>query len=216
MNQEKSNQEVKIKEDSVETTKEQSKAEEVKENKKSDTKKKVKKGISIGLYGFFGAILVFLLVITGSLCVQKFIQKKPVPMFAGRATLLVVTGSMNGTINEGDLIVIKKSKDFKTGDIITFMPDGGKVPVTHRIVDIDAEGLFITKGDANPSRDTEHISKDQIIGKYVTRIKGVCVFFQWLKKEGGFIYILSGAIILGGGCYLLVSKPSKEKEKEGE
>ena len=38
-------------------------------------------------------------------------------------------------------------------------------PTTHRIVDVDEEGKFITKGDANEDPDYRRITAAEILGK---------------------------------------------------
>ena len=78
---------------------------------KKDIKKIVNKvftGIMIGIT----AVLVF---VVGWLCVDKYICKATVPSFMGYSSLTVATGSMSGTIEQGDFIIVKK-EDIKDGE----------------------------------------------------------------------------------------------------
>ena len=67
---------------------------------------------------------------------------------------------MADEINAGDWIIVKKQKNFKTGEVVTFMQDGEFI--THRIIQAYND-TFITKGDANNTKDAP-INKDQIVG----------------------------------------------------
>lgn len=74
--------------------------------------------------GILWAFLGILVVITAWLAVDKFVRKSPVPSFCGYSLLTVQTGSMSGTIEIGDMVLIRKSDDFEIGDVIIFLfPD---------------------------------------------------------------------------------------------
>ena len=79
----------------------------------------------------------------------------------------VMTGSMETGIHSGDYILVKKSSNYKKGDVITYMKDGNYI--THRIVKIE-NNKIITKGDANNVED-EAIEKEDIVGKYIFKSK---------------------------------------------
>lgn len=85
-------------------------------------------------------------------------------LFFGYSKLNVVSGSMSPTINVGDMILIKESKNYDVGDIITFKEDDSFV--THRIVKKESNG-FVTKGDFNNKNDNSIVTNDKIIGKVV-------------------------------------------------
>lgn len=93
----------------------------------------------------------------------------------------IATGSMVPYLNINDYILVKKSNDYKEGDVITYT--SGETYVTHRIVSITDENI-VTKGDANNTMD-EPITKDNIIGKVVLK-------FGFL---GFIIYLFSKPII---------------------
>ena len=149
--------------------------------------------------------IVFLLMIVplSSILIQKHIKKLPVPMFLGYAYMKVNTGSMNGTINEGDMIIVKKTNDYSLGDVVTYIEENGKVAVTHRIVNYGPQdGMYITKGDANLSEDVLPITSEQIVGKVIYVIPKVGLFCDWFIHEGGFIYALAMITVVVAGVYL--------------
>ena len=178
------------------------------DGKKPTSKAKRVTGIvflSLGL-----AVVVFLFTVAVTLAVDKFVKKKPVPAFCGISTLIVQTGSMSGTIDEGDLIIVKRRDDYRVGDIITFMPEYASVPTTHRIVRIQ-DGKFYTKGDANNAEDTRPITKDNIVGKVVGTVPHVGLFFRWIKDDFGWAYIVAvAAVVVSGVIFYKVFAAKKE------
>ena len=170
------------------------------------------------VFGWIGTGFLTLLVVMASwLCFDKFVLKHRVPSIFGYSSLMVATGSMSGTIEEGDLIIIKDTGDYKIGDIVTFFQDGDDIPTTHRIVnykDIDGVRYWKTRGDANNSYDKRSITSDEIIGEVVLVIPYVGTFIDWAVEGGGLIYIIGIFLILGLGIYIIKGNDDEEEEEE--
>lgn len=79
----------------------------------------------------------------------------------------VMTGSMEPNIHVGDYLLVKKCKEYKEKDIVTFKKDG--YYITHRIIKVNKDTI-ITKGDANNIAD-EETNKSNIVGKYIFKNK---------------------------------------------
>lgn len=179
-----------------------------------------KKAFPFVIWGLFIAVLL----LTLWLAFDKYILKAPVPSVFGYATLTIETGSMNGTsvmvegdepvqVSIGDLILIKKTNDYKIGDVITFLHSGEQIPTTHRIIGLTNDG-FITKGDANNTKDILPVSKDEVIGEVVGHYPKLGKFASWVKDEG-WIYIAGALAILAIGS-LLIKITSDDDEPEAE
>ncbi len=157
------------------------------------------------------AILIFLIIVVSVLAFDKFVKKSIVPSCFGFSALTVETGSMQGTIDEGDLIIIKKTDDYKIGDIITYLGEGDTIPTTHRIVNYNSDGTFVTKGDANNASDQDWVLKEMIVGEVVSVIPNVGTFGKWVREEG-WIYIIAGLGILVVGLLLVKYLSDDETE----
>ena len=182
-----------------------------------DTKEEVVKEKSMvkKVFGWIGTgFLTLLVVIASWLCFDKFVLKHRVPSIFGYSSLMVATGSMSGTIEEGDLIIIRDTDDYKIGDIVTFFQDGDEIPTTHRIYNIDEDGKWLTRGDANNSYDKRAITSDEIIGEVVLVIPYVGTFIDWAVEGGGLIYIIGIFLILGLGIYIIKGDDDDEEEEE--
>lgn len=109
------------------------------------------------------SILLVMLAISFYSWVQINVLHKPYSEFMGYSVFEVVTGSMSGTIEINDYIVVKNDKNLHLKDIITFRDNNALV--THRVVELK-ENSIITRGDANNSDDVE-ITYNDVIGKVV-------------------------------------------------
>ncbi len=134
------------------------------------------------LKAIFWIILVFIATYSTIIIFQKIIWKNKTPSFFGYKNFIVLTGSMEPTLNIGDIVFVKETTDIKEQDIVSFKINNAVI--THRIVEIKKENeknIYITKGDANSGNDIEALSIRDIEGKYRFKIPflgNVILFFQ--------------------------------------
>ena len=167
----------------------------------------------LGIIGY--SILALIITVFVWLGIDKFILKSPVPSIFGYATLTVETGSMESTLNIGDLIVIKETDDYKIGDIVTYIREGDKIPTTHRIIYYVGEDAYTTKGDANNSNDIDDVKKDMIIGEVVKVFPKAGLFSKWIKAEG-WIYIVAILVLVVIGLLVLNAEEDGESNEESK
>ncbi len=172
---------------------------------------------------FFAALLAIcaaLLVITAWLAVDKFLLKSKIPSVAGYSVLVVGSGSMESTIMEGDLILIKDTGDYKIGDIITFFQEGDTIPTTHRIVLYDETGderAYITRGDYTGEQDRKSVAEENIVGEVVATWHMLGLLLGWVTKGGGAVFVITVLVILALGIFLIKDESSRQlylKKKE--
>ena len=102
----------------------------------------------------FLIICIPILIINLIIIIKGNMNPDKVPDVFGYKPFAVVSGSMETSINVGDLVIAKKidsDKSLKNGDIIAFRTSDNYV-VTHRIVETKDENgkrYFTTKGDNN-------------------------------------------------------------------
>ncbi|MBI4894569.1 MAG: signal peptidase I [Candidatus Aenigmarchaeota archaeon] len=70
---------------------------------------------------------------------------------------------------KGDIPVIRNDGSFETGDIIVYSIPQQKVPIIHRIVSINSDGTFQTKGDHNAGQNPyeKSVGSGQVRGKVI-------------------------------------------------
>lgn len=122
---------------------------------------------------YLSKILIFELIV---LCILAFISTvvlhKDYVNIGGYTFFIVASGSMSGTVDVNDMVIVKITDDFQVGDIATYQADG--YFVTHRIISINKDQI-ITKGDSNNTED-DPIGRDKIIGKVVAIFPFMAIF----------------------------------------
>ena len=81
----------------------------------------------------------------------------------------ITGGSMEPTIARGDLVVVGPVPSTVEPGMILVMTVGGQV-VTHRVVTVNDDGTFVTRGDANTVDDDWTGQQVQVDGQYVATI----------------------------------------------
>jgi signal peptidase I len=96
------------------------------------------------------------------------------PSVLGWSTTVVQSGSMEPGISAGDVVLtspLPVDADAPVGRVVSFVspaeaePSGVEKIRLHRIVDVTADGMFVTAGDANVEVDSTPIDRGQIIGQ---------------------------------------------------
>lgn len=130
------------------------------------------------ILGYILNILIILVTIIIILAIYYFVQikvfNKSYANIFGYTFFEVATGSMEPTIDVGDVIIVKITNEVNENDIIVC--DKHNAFITHRLIKIE-EDNFITKGDANNTED-EPMDKSDLIGKVVNVIPN---FSLWKK-----------------------------------
>lgn len=121
----------------------------------------------------------------------------------------VATGSMSNTIEIGDVVIVKITKEVNKNDIIVYKDEDNFI--THRLVEKDGDKL-VAKGDANNSKD-KPITEEQILGKviYVVPRLGIWRKIFLTPEIIGLILVL---LFLLGVVFQFTSKPDKLENTE--
>ncbi len=149
-------------------------------------------------------IIITILIIIFNLYIlynREILKQDTVKVF-GYSAFIIVSGSMEPTINVDDLIIIKEENNYKEQEIVTYKSNKNSI-ITHRITRIENE-LIYTKGDNNNTED-EPIKASQIQGKLVYKINGF----------GKIVTILSspiGIAIFIAILYLIIKGTITNKE----
>lgn len=192
------------------------------------TNDKPKRGIMHVIGNIIGILIIVVLlpimVVNITLIVKSYTQPEKVPTFMGVAPLIVLSGSMEPTIQIDDLIFTKeiKAEDIKVNDVICFKPFDAENVVTHRVTAISQDkGItyYTTKGDANNVEDTDKVQGIQVVGKYFARIGGAGKVATFLQSPIGmviFVAIPLALFLLYDLLRRIIYNKSKKKEVNAE
>jgi len=122
----------------------------------------------------------------------------------GHPVMSMISGSMTGTINTGDLFVddqltATQAQDLHPGQVITFREQPGSTTlITHRIVAVETIGgavNYVTKGDANNAADATPRPASDVVGLYRFSIPRGAYVLAALRQPK-VIGMLLGSVVL--------------------
>ncbi len=72
-------------------------------------------------------------------------------------------------INIGDMPVVQGASEYKVGEVIVYRVSGQPAPIIHRVIKINPDGTYQTKGDNNRGQLPYefNVTKDQIYGRVI-------------------------------------------------
>ena len=149
-----------------------------------------------------GAVIVLAVLVFGTLAVVAVL---PI-VIPGVTSASITSGSMEPKLRPGDVVVAVSQGDapIAEGTIVVFEdPTRGDL-VTHRIVGVDANGNYVTKGDANGINDVTPVPPENIrgVGRWVVPYVGL--LRVWLA-EGQWLFLIvaiaaAGASVSAARC----------------
>ena len=157
-------------------------------------------------YILFLVIVLPFLIFNLTLIIKSKLYPDKIADFMGYKPFIVMSGSMETTINIGDLVIVKKvnSSSIHTGDIIAFK--NGNIVISHRVKDvINDSGIykFKTKGDNNNVADDFIVNSDAIEGIFVNKIPGLGSILLFLGKPIGLLMVILVIIIVSTALYFV-------------
>ena len=115
----------------------------------------------------------------------------------------VESNSMVPAFHKGDMLVLQgiSQEQLSMGDVIVFDQPSGGTPIVHRVVAINSDGTFQTKGDANSGQLSyeKSISYSQVHGRVVM----IMPYLGWIKigmtqyLMPNILWLLLGVAVFG-------------------
>lgn len=137
--------------------------------------------------------------------IAAYLTGEPFPALLGFRQALVLTGSMEPSVQVGDWIFFKSQADYKPGQIVLFQ-DGGRL-VTHRVVDV-LENQLVTQGDANNTPD-QPVPRERVLGRMVLRVPQLGTLAWFFKTPVGLVILLTLILLFFSGERALVELSRK-------
>lgn len=105
---------------------------------------------------------------------------RPTFLYGDTSYIIVMGRSMEPTLKQGDLAVLKRAESYSVGDILGYVTPYGP-RVIHRIVATKGDA-FTLKGDNHTSVDPWDVTQDMVLGKLLFSIPYVGAVFNFLKE----------------------------------
>ncbi len=175
---------------------------------------KDKKGKIGNIIGYILDLLLILITILIIIVIYYITQikilKNEYANIFGYTFFEVATGSMSNTIEIGDVVIVKVTKDVEKNEIIVYK-DGNNF-VTHRLIENNGEKL-VAKGDANNSED-KPITKEQILGRVICIIPKLGIWRKIFLSPEIIGLILVFMVLLGIVLQITSNNSDKVEEKK--
>lgn len=157
-------------------------------------------------YVLFLVIVLPFLIFNLTLIIKSKLYPDKIADFMVYKPFIVMSGSMETTINIGDLVIVKKvnSSSIHTGDIIAFK--NGNIVISHRVKEVINDSgtyKFKTKGDNNNVADDFIVNSDAIEGIFVNKIPGLGSILLFLGKPIGLLMVILVIIIVSTALYFV-------------
>lgn len=152
-------------------------------------------------------IIVTIIIIIGFYYIYQIkIIKNDYANLFGYTFFEVATASMYPTIEIGDVVIVKITKEIEQNDIIVYT-DGESI-ITHRLIEKNDSEL-IAKGDANNSEDRP-IQEDMVLGKVIKIIPKLGIWRKIFTSPEivGLIIVL---LVLFGATFVYKSEEKNDK-----
>jgi len=145
-----------------------------------------------------------------------------VPKATGAKPLTVLSGSMTGTYDIGDVVIVRPvdPATLQVGDVITFQPVSDDPSLTtHRIVELayGSEGTqFVTKGDANGAIDLEPVTPKQVMGEVWYSVPVVGYASVWMASSwlGTVVQLVAVGLLLYGSSFIVAGLLERRRRTE--
>lgn len=159
-----------------------------------------------------GVIFVFLVVVVGLTVWQR--KSGGDSSIFGYYMFEVLTDSMSGTIEPGEVIISKKVDDantLKVDDVVTFIAPSGPLAgrnETHRIIEIKKDDggniLYIrTQGDNEVAPDNWRLNAGDIKAIYVRKSPFIAGFRNFLSHWYGYVLLIALPLCVVGILFII-------------
>lgn len=121
--------------------------------------------------------------------------------------VVITSGSMGPRIQSGDVVLLDEPPDerLRPGQVITFEdPARRGALVTHRIVAVNDDGSYTTRGDANRADDSTRVDPDDIVGVGRLLVPAAGLPATWL---GGDLLLFTGWTLATFAAVVLATGP---------
>jgi signal peptidase len=143
------------------------------------------------MYKILSTILytVFIAIVVG---IAGLLLGTMLPIPGNIEVKIVKSGSMEPVLPTGSLIFVKRATFYTKGDIVTFGKDTKTdIPTTHRIIAVNDDGTFTTKGDANEEEDQVRVAPKDVIGEVIFHVPGAGFVLDFARQPIGFTLLVA-------------------------
>lgn len=142
------------------------------------------------------AVLIFILGCNVYTIIRRTAYDDQMPTVFGFASAVVKSPSMEPNISVNDVVLVHARDDYKEREVIMYFDPASGDYITHRIVEAQEDGGFITQGDNNDSPDTAVVKKENIVGAVFLTLPHAGAVSEFISSPVGALTIAAVGIFL--------------------
>jgi signal peptidase I len=121
------------------------------------------------------------------------------PLAVGWRPVIISSGSMGPVIGAGDVVVVEPHDGslLGPGSVVTFETGHGQV--THRIVEVDVDGNYVTRGDTNTQSDSDPVRPSAVVGVGRLLVPAIGLPVVWVLHASWFL--VAGWVLLMAAAF---------------
>ncbi len=159
---------------------------------------------AISLLGTLGAIAAV---------VVAWLTLGPIGFGGSTGYAMVIGTSMEPQLHRGDLVLVRRSPDYRVGQIVAYNSSTLGRIVLHRIIG-QTDGRYVFKGDNNDFVDPGTAQRSQLIGSYWFKIGGAAPVLAWFHQplHAALLAAILGLLAFGGGAGAAVGRRRRRRQ----
>ncbi len=144
-----------------------------------DAGPRLREPVAVRVRFYFGLVGLFAAYLTLFLAAWAVLPA----LLPGWQSVVITSGSMSPSIRTGDVVVVKPSDGLglSPGNVVVISDPAASGLVTHRIVSINPDGSYRTRGDANAQPDSATLHPDQVVGVGRLRVPFIGLPLVWYQ-----------------------------------
>ena len=157
----------------------------------------------------------------GTICgvavlVASWLTLWPIGLGGSTGYAVIIGTSMEPQLHRGDVALVRRSSDYRVGDVVAYHSRTLGRTVLHRIIRVH-DGRYLFKGDANDFVDPGAARGSDLIGRYWFKVGGAAPVLEWVQEpwHAALIAGLLGILLFGGGTGATVRNRRARGRRKG-
>ena len=118
-----------------------------------------------------------------------------VPLFTDQFPVVIVSGSMSPALKKGDVVLMEPSDGHGLAPPTVILYTTPGLDQFHRIIYVNPDGSYITKGDANNAPDAAPVRPEQVKGFGRTLVPFLAIALVW-AREGEWLLVALWVLVV--------------------
>jgi len=139
----------------------------------------------------------------------------PIGLGGSTGYAIVVGTSMEPRLHRGDVVVVRRSADYRVGEVVAYHSRMLDRTVLHRIIAVHG-GRYVFRGDANTFTDPGTAARSDLIGRYWFKVGGAAAAVEWVQRpwHAALLAGVLGLVLFGSSAGAAGGRRRRRRRRE--